>query len=260
MLKGLSAIVTGSTSGIGLGIAETLARAGVRVMLNGFGDARQIEQQRAALEAETAVRVAYSPADMTQPAQVRQMVIEAEEQFGAVDILVNNAGIQFIAPVDEFPDEKWSQILAVNLTSNFHTIKAALPGMKRRNHGRIVNITSAHGLIASPFKSAYVAAKHGVLGLTKTVALEVAETGITCNAICPGYVRTPLVDGQIKEQARAHRLSEQQVVESVILASQPNKRFVGQQELADLVLFLCSDSAASITGAALTMDGGWTAR
>ncbi|WKB56191.1 3-hydroxybutyrate dehydrogenase [Eleftheria terrae] len=260
MLKGLSAIVTGSTSGIGLGIAETLARAGVRVMLNGFGDARQIEQQRAALEAETSVRVAYSPADMTQPAQVRQMVIEAEEQFGAVDILVNNAGIQFIAPVDEFPDEKWSQILAVNLTSNFHTIKAALPGMKRRNHGRIVNITSAHGLVASPYKSAYVAAKHGALGLTKTVALEVAETGITCNAICPGYVRTPLVDGQIKEQARAHRLSEQQVVEDVILASQPNKRFVGQQELADLVLFLCSDSAASITGAALTMDGGWTAR
>ncbi|AKJ27567.1 3-hydroxybutyrate dehydrogenase [Caldimonas brevitalea] len=260
MLKGLSAIVTGSTSGIGLGIAEALARDGAKVMLNGFGEASQIERQRAQLQAETGVQIAYSAADMAQPEQIRRMVVEAEQLFGAVDILVNNAGIQFIAPVEEFPDEKWAQILAINLTSNFHAIKAALPGMKRRNRGRIINIASAHGLIASPFKSAYVAAKHGTLGLTKTVALEVAETGITCNAICPGYVRTPLVEGQIKEQARAHRMSEQQVIEAVILASQPNKRFVSLQELADLVLFLCSDSAISITGAALPMDGGWTAR
>ncbi|WP_322114251.1 3-hydroxybutyrate dehydrogenase [Aquabacterium sp. A7-Y] len=260
MLKDLSAIVTGSTSGIGLGIAEALAQAGAKVMLNGFGEASQIEQLRARIEAEAGVRIAYSAADMAQAEQVRRMVSEAEQQFGTVDILVNNAGIQFIAPVDEFPDEKWSQILAINLTSNFLAIKAALPGMKRRNRGRIVNIASAHGLIASPFKSAYVAAKHGTIGLTKTVALEVAETAITCNAVCPGYVHTPLLEGQIKEQARAHRMSEQQVVKDVILASQPNKRFIQPQELAALVLFLCSDSAASITGAALPMDGGWTAR
>ena len=260
MLKGQTAIVTGSTSGIGLGIATSLARAGANVVLNGFGEASEIEQLRATLEAETGVRVSYSGADMTQAEQIRQMVIDAEEQFGSVDVLVNNAGIQFVAPVDEFPDDKWSQILAINLISNFHTIKAALPGMKRRNRGRIINIASAHGLVASPFKSAYVAAKHGVLGLTKTVALEVAEAGITCNAICPGYVRTSLVEGQIRDQARAHGLQEQEVVRDVILASQPNKRFVELQQLADLVLFLCSESAVSITGAALPMDGGWTAR
>jgi 3-hydroxybutyrate dehydrogenase len=260
MLKGQSAIVTGSTSGIGLGIAEALARAGANVMLNGLGEASEIEQLRAKLEAETGARIAYSGADMTQPEQIRQMVAEAGKAFGGVDILVNNAGIQFVAPVDEFPDDKWAQILAINLTSNFHAIKAVLPGMKRSNCGRIVNIASAHGLVASPFKSAYVAAKHGVLGLTKTVALEVAETGITCNAICPGYVRTPLVEGQIKDQARVHSITEEQVVRDVILASQPNKRFVELQQLADLVLFLCSDGAASITGVALPMDGGWTAR
>lgn len=260
MLKGQSAIVTGSTSGIGLGIAEALARAGANVMLNGLGEVSEIEQLRAKLEAETGARIAYSGADMTQPEQIRQMVAEAGKAFGGVDILVNNAGIQFVAPVDEFPDDKWAQILAINLTSNFHAIKAVLPGMKRSNCGRIVNIASAHGLVASPFKSAYVAAKHGVLGLTKTVALEVAETGITCNAICPGYVRTPLVEGQIKDQARVHSITEEQVVRDVILASQPNKRFVELQQLADLVLFLCSDGAASITGVALPMDGGWTAR
>jgi 3-hydroxybutyrate dehydrogenase len=177
-----------------------------------------------------------------------------------VDILVNNAGIQFVAPVDEFPDEKWSQILAINLSSNFHAIKAVLPGMKQRNRGRIVNVASAHGLVASPFKSAYVAAKHGVLGLTKTVALEVAESGITCNAVCPGYVRTPLVEGQIKDQAKAHGMSEEEVVRHVILASQPNKRFVEVQQLAEVVLFLCSEAASSITGASLPVDGGWTAR
>ena len=260
MLKAQTAVVTGSTSGIGLGIARALAQAGANVILNGFGEAGAIEALRASLEAETGVGVAYSNADMTRPEQIAKMIDDAEQRFGSVDILVNNAGIQFVAPVDEFPDDKWSQIIAINLTSNFYTIKAALPGMKRRNRGRIVNIASAHGLVASPFKSAYVAAKHGVLGLTKTVALEVAESGITCNAICPGYVKTPLVEGQIADQAKAHNLSPEQVVRDVILASQPNKRFVEVKELGDLVLFLCSDAAASITGTALPIDGGWTAR
>jgi 3-hydroxybutyrate dehydrogenase len=260
MLKGSSAVVTGSTSGIGLAIAQALARAGTNVMLNGFGGAGQIEELRAGLADETGVQVSYSAANMTESEQIAQMITEAESRFGAVDILVNNVGIQFVAPVDEFPDAKWEQILAINLTSNFRTIRAALPGMKRRNRGRIVNIASAHGLVASPFKSAYVAAKHGVLGLTKTVALEVAETAITCNAVCPGFVKTPLVEGQIKDQAKAHGISEEQVVRDVILASQPNKRFVELEQLAALVVFLCSDAAASITGAALPIEGGWTAR
>ena len=260
MLKGQSAIVTGSTSGIGLAIARALALQGTRVMLNGFGDAAAIEATRAALAVEAGVDVAYSSADMSRPAEIAQMVVQAEQRFGGVDILVNNAGIQHVAPVDEFPDAKWDQILAINLSSNFHAIKAVLLGMKRRNWGRIVNISSAHGLVASPFKSAYVAAKHGVLGLTKTVALEVAETGITVNAVCPGYVRTPLVEGQIKDQAAAHGMSEERVIREVILASQPNRRFVELEQLAALVVFLCSDSGGSITGAALPIEGGWTAR
>ena len=260
MLKGQSAVVTGSTSGIGLGIAQALARAGANVMLNGFGDAQQIESVRRSLSEETGVRVEYSNADMSRSDQIAGMVSQAEAAFGAVDILVNNAGIQFVAPVDEFPDEKWSQIVAINLNSNFHAIKAVLPGMKLRQWGRIVNVASAHGLVASPFKSAYVAAKHGVIGLTKTVALEVAESGITCNAVCPGYVRTPLVEGQIKDQAKAHGMSEEEVVRHVILASQPNKRFVEVQQLAEVLLFLCSEAASSITGASLPVDGGWTAR
>ncbi|WP_298231682.1 3-hydroxybutyrate dehydrogenase [uncultured Azohydromonas sp.] len=260
MLKGRSAIVTGSTSGIGLEIARTLARSGANVMLNGFGDSSQIKALRSSLAEATGVRVEYSSADMSRPDQIAGMVAEAAAAFGAVDILVNNAGIQFVAPVDEFPDDKWSQILAINLSSNFHAIKAVLPGMKHRQWGRIINVASAHGLVASPFKSAYVAAKHGVVGLTKTVALEVAETAITCNAVCPGYVKTPLVEGQIKDQARVHGMSEHEVVREVILASQPNKRFVGLEELAQVVLFLCSDAAASITGTALPVDGGWTAR
>ncbi len=254
------AIVTGSTSGIGLAIAQALARAGHNVMLNGFGDAAAVEALRAGLAAETGSKVAYSAADMSKPAEIAQMVAQAEAAFGSVDILVNNAGVQFVAPVDEFPDAKWEQIIGINLSSNFYAIKAVLPGMKRRNRGRIVNIASAHGLVASPFKSAYVAAKHGVLGLTKAVALEVAETAITVNAVCPGYVRTPLVEGQIQDQAKAHNMPEDRVVREIILASQPNKRFVELQQLADLVLFLCSDSAASITGAALPIEGGWTAR
>lgn len=260
MLKGQSALVTGSTSGIGLGIATALAEAGANVMLNGFGDAAEIESTRASLAERTGVQVLYSGADMSKPAQVTAMVREAEQKLGHLDVLVNNAGIQFVSAVDEFPDAKWEQILSINLSSNFYTIKAALPGMKARNAGRIINIASAHGLVASPFKSAYVAAKHGVVGLTKTVALEVAETGITCNAICPGYVKTPLVEGQIADQAKAHNMSEEQVVREVILASQPNKRFVEVAELGALVVFLASPAGASITGAALPVEGGWTAR
>ena len=260
MKKGLGAIVTGSTSGIGLAVAKALAHAGCNVMLNGFGEPAAIEAQRQALSDETGVQVIFSSADMSEPVEIAEMVRQAEEAFGGVDILVNNAGVQYVSPVEDFPDAKWEQILSINLSSNFYTIKAVLPGMKIRNFGRIVNIASAHGLVASPFKSAYVAAKHGVLGLTKTVALEVAETGITVNAICPGYVRTPLVEGQIKDQALAHNMSEDQVIRDVILASQPNKRFVELEQLAQLVLFLCSGSASSITGAALPVEGGWTAR
>ena len=260
MLKGKSALVTGSTSGIGLGIATGLAEAGVNVMINGFGDAGEIEGLRAGLEQRTGVKVAYSAADMTRPEEITRMVEDAETRFGSVDVLVNNAGIQHVSPVDEFPVDKWERILAINLSSNFHTIRAALPGMKRRNWGRIVNIASAHGLVASPFKAAYVAAKHGVVGLTKTVALEVAETGVTCVAICPGYVRTPLVENQIRDQAKVHGKPEAEVIRDVILAAQPNKRFVEIKELSDLVLFLCSPAGASISGSALQIDGAWTAR
>ena len=260
MQQRLGAIVTGSTSGIGLAIAKALAHAGHHVMLNGFGDAAAIEKLRSQLAQECGVKVAYSGADMTRPEQIAQMVQQAEGEFGSVDILVNNAGIQFVAPVDEFPDAKWEQIIGINLSSNFYAIKAVLPGMKQRNRGRIVNIASAHGLVASPFKSAYVAAKHGVVGLTKTVALEVAETAITVNAVCPGYVLTPLVEGQIDEQAKVHQMPRDRVVREVILASQPNKQFVELEQLGALVLFLCSDAAAAITGAALPIDGGWTAR
>ena len=260
MLKGQSALVTGSTSGIGLGIATALAEAGANVMLNGFGDAQQIERIRADLAERSGVQVRHSGADMSKPEQIAAMVQDAEARFGRLDVLVNNAGIQFVAPLDEFPDAKWEQILAINLSSNFYAIKAVLPGMKSRNAGRIINIASAHGLVASPFKAAYVAAKHGVVGLTKTVALEVAETGITCNAVCPGYVKTPLVEGQIADQAKAHNMSQEQVIREVILASQPNKRFVEVKELGDLVVFLCSSAAASITGIALPIEGGWTAR
>ncbi|WP_028999971.1 3-hydroxybutyrate dehydrogenase [Azohydromonas australica] len=255
-----SALVTGSTSGIGWAIAQALAHAGHDVMLNGFGDPASIAALQHQLAEATGVQVAYSGADMSRPAEIARMVREAEEHFGHVDILINNAGVQFVAPVDEFPDDKWEQIVSINLSSNFHAIKAVLPGMKQRNRGRIVNVASAHGLVASPFKSAYVAAKHGVIGLTKTVALELAETAVTCNAVCPGYVLTPLVHGQIKDQAKAHGMSEEEVVRHVILASQPNKRFVSLDELAQVVLFLCSDAAASITGSALPVDGGWTAR
>jgi 3-hydroxybutyrate dehydrogenase len=228
-------------------------------MLNGFGDADEIETLRARLEAEHGIRALYSAADMMRPGQIAAMVEEAAG-FGGIDILVNNAGIQHVAPIEEFPAEKWNAILAINLSSAFHTTRLVLPAMKARRWGRIINIASAHALVASPFKSAYVAAKHGLLGLTKVVALEAAESGATCNAICPGYVRTPLVEGQIADQAKAHGMSEEEVVRGVILGSQPNKQFVTPEELGALVVFLASDAAASITGAALPVDGGWTAQ
>ena len=259
-LKGKSAIITGSTSGIGQGIAASLAAAGCNIMLNGFGDADEIEENRAQLAEQHGVKALYSGADMTQAEQIEAMVHEAESSFGAVDVLVNNAGIQHVAPVDEFPRAKWDAILAINLSSAFHTIRAALPGMKQRGWGRIINLASAHGLVASPFKSAYVAAKHGMLGLTKVVALETAELGITCNAICPGYVLTPLVEGQIDDTAKARKMDREQVMRDVILHAQPTKQFVTVEQLGQLTVFLCSDAAASITGAALPMDGGWTAQ
>ncbi|HYE47637.1 MAG TPA: 3-hydroxybutyrate dehydrogenase [Caulobacter sp.] len=258
-LKGQAAVVTGSTSGIGLAVARGLAANGVEVLLNGLGDPAAIEQTRAELEADTGVRVRYHGADMTKGEEIAAMVAHAQAQFGRLDILVNNAGIQHVAPIDQFPPEKWDQIIAINLTSNFHAIAAALPIMKAQGSGRIINIASAHGLVASPFKSAYVAAKHGVLGLTKTVALEVAEQGITCNAICPGYVHTPLVDGQIKDQARARGLTEAEVVRNVILAAQPSKSFITFEQLNGMVLYLASAAGAGVNGAALSIDGGWTA-
>ncbi|MGH6904717.1 MAG: 3-hydroxybutyrate dehydrogenase [Geminicoccaceae bacterium] len=259
-LTGRSALVTGSTSGIGLGIASALAQAGANVTLNGFGDPQEIERIRASLAERTGVTVRYSGADMSKGEEVVEMVRAAEAAHGAIDILVNNAGIQFVAPIEELPAAKWEAILAINLSHAYYAIHAALPGMRHRGFGRIVNLASAHGLVASPYKAAYVAAKHGMVGLTKVVALETAEADITCNAICPGFVRTPLVEGQIDEQAKAHGLPRERVIKEVILASQPSQRFVEVEEVAALAVFLCSDAARSITGAALPVDGAWTAR
>jgi 3-hydroxybutyrate dehydrogenase len=259
-LVGKSAIVTGSTSGIGLGIAAAFAAGGANVMLNGFGDAKQIESLRAGLAKTHDVKVSYSAADMSKPAEIAAMCEKARGEFGAVDILVNNAGIQHVAPVEEFPIEKWDAIIAINLSSVFHCTRAVLPAMKAKKWGRVINIASAHGLVASPFKSAYVAAKHGVLGFTKSLALEVAELGITANSICPGYVLTPLVEKQIDDQAKVHGIAKENVIRDVILAPQPNKQFVKIDEVASLAAYLASDAAASITGAALSIDGGWTAR
>jgi 3-hydroxybutyrate dehydrogenase len=259
MLSGKSAIVTGSTSGIGLAIARKLAAVGANVMLNGFGDAKEIEGLREEIANGHNINVLYNPANMTKPNEIEDLVAQAESEFGGVDIVVNNAGIQYVAPVEEFPIEKWDAIIAINLSSAFHTMRAAVPVMKKNGWGRIVNIASAHALVASPFKSAYVAAKHGIAGLTKTVALEVAEHAITVNAVCPGYVMTPLVEKQIPEQAKARGITEQQVISDVLLAAQPTKRFVTVEELSDVVAFLCTDSAKSITGTTLPVDGGWTA-
>ena len=260
MFKGKTALVTGSTSGIGLGIARSLAAGGANLVLNGFGDAGEIETLRADLAREHGVTVAYDGADMTNAEAIEAMMQKAIARFGSVDLLINNAGIQHVAPVDEFPVERWNAIIAINLSAAFHTTRAALGAMKKKRWGRIVNIASAHALVASPFKSAYVAAKHGVAGFTKAAALEVAEHGITVNAVCPGYVRTPLVEKQIVDQAQARGISEQQAIQDVLLAVQPTKQFVTVEQVATLTAFLCSDAAASITGAMLPIDGGWTAR
>jgi len=260
MFKGKTALVTGSTSGIGLGIATALAARGANVVVNGFGDAAEIEKLRAKLAADHGVTVRYDGADLSQQDAIESMMGNAIETFGAIDILVNNAGIQFVAPIDEFPVAKWNAIIALNLTASFHTVRLALPKMKAKKWGRIVNIASAHALVASPFKSAYVAAKHGIAGLTKTVALEVAAQGITMNAVCPGYVWTPLVEKQIPDTAKARGLTEVQVINDVLLHAQPTKAFVQVSEVAALTAFLASDEAASITGAVIPIDGGWTAQ
>ncbi len=257
---GKSAIITGSTSGIGLGIADALAGAGYNVVINGFGDAGEIERTRTDLAAKYGVEALYSNADMRRSEDIHRMIDETVAAFGSVDVIVNNAGIQHVAPVDEFPAEKWQAILDINLSAAFHTTHAALPHMKAKGWGRIINIASAHGLVASPYKSAYVTAKHGMLGLTKVVALEVAQQGITCNAVCPGYVLTPLVEGQIDDTAKARGISRDAVVRDVMLATQPTKEFVKVEQIGSLAVFLASDAAASITGAALPIDGGWTAQ
>lgn len=253
------AVVTGSTSGIGLGIARALAAAGASVVLHGLGDRAEIAATQEAIEKDFGVATSYSDADMTSGEAASAMITEAIAAHGRLDILVNNAGIQHVAPIDEFPVQKWDAILAINLSSAFHTIRTALPTMRAQGFGRIINVASAHGLVASPFKSAYVAAKHGIVGLTKTVALECAEQPITCNAICPGYVATPLVEAQIDAQAKAHGISRESVIRDVLLAQQPNKRFATVEEIGALTLFLAGDAAGSITGTAIPVDGGWTA-
>ena len=260
MFIGKSALITGSTSGIGLGIARTLAAQGASVILNGFGDAHEVERLRAELAEQHGVAVRYDGADMSKPEAIEAMMGKALAEFGSVDLLINNAGIQHVAPVDEFPVDKWYAILAINLSAVFHTVRLALPAMKKRRFGRIVNIASAHALVASPYKSAYVTAKHGVAGFTKTVALETAEAGITVNAVCPGYVLTPLVEAQIPDTARARGITREQVVRDVLLAAQPTKKFVTVEQVAALTAFLCSEDAASITGAVLPIEGGWTAQ
>jgi 3-hydroxybutyrate dehydrogenase len=260
MLTGKNAIVTGSTSGIGKGIAEALAGAGANVMLNGFGDAAEIEKQRAALAAKAKVEIAFHGADMSKPAEIRDLVAAAQAKFGGVDILVNNAGIQFVAPIDQFPDDRWDSIIAINLSSAFHAIKAALPGMRKAGWGRVINIASAHGLVASADKSAYVAAKHGIVGLTKTVALEAAGSGVTCVAICPGWVLTPLVQKQIDAKAAAEKLSPEAAKAALLVEKQPSKEFATPEQIAETALFLCSSAAAQITGSTIALDGGWLAQ
>jgi 3-hydroxybutyrate dehydrogenase len=259
MLKGKSAVVTGSTSGIGLGIAKALAGAGVNVTINGFGDKAAIEAERAGLE-KLGVKAAYSAADMTKPDEIADMIKTVDKTFGSVDIVVNNAGIQHVAPIEEFPIDKWNQIIAINLSAAFHAIRAAVPGMKARKWGRIISTASAHSLVASPFKAAYVTAKHGLTGLTKTVALELATFGVTVNCISPGYVWTPLVEKQIPDTMKARNMTAEQVKQDVLLAAQPTKQFVTIEQVASLALYLCGDDAAQITGANLSIDGGWTAQ
>ncbi len=254
-----AALVTGSTSGIGLGIATAFAKAGMDVMLNGFGDAAEIEKIRAGLEKESGARVLYNGADLSKASGCEDLVCATEEAFGKLDHLVNNAGIQFVSPIEDFPVEKYDLIIAINMSASFHTIRAAMRGMKARQYGRIVNIASAHGHVASPFKSAYVTAKHGILGLTKTVALEGAQSNVRCNAICPGYVHTPLVENQIPDTMKARNMTREQVINDVILAAQPTKQFVKVEDIAALAVYLCSPPADNFNGAALDIDGGWVA-
>ena len=258
-LSGKTAVVTGSTSGIGLAIARGFAGAGANVVINGFGTPADIENERSRIETDFKVKAAYSPADMSKPAEIAEMVALGEKSFGSVDVLVNNAGIQFVSPIEEFPIDKWNAIIAINLSSAFHAIRAAVPGMKKRGWGRIINTASAHSLVASPFKVAYVSAKHGIAGLTKTVALELATFKITCNCISPGYVWTPLVEHQIPETMKARNMTKEQVIKDVLLEAQPTKEFVTVDEVAAMALFLCGSEAAQITGANISIDGGWTA-
>lgn len=254
-----NAVVTGSTSGIGLAVVRALAKEGANVVINGFGEAAEIEKERAAIEKEFGVTAIYDGADMTKPEEIAAMIHNAEAKLGSVDILVNNAGVQYVSPIEDFPIEKWNQIIAIDLSSAFHTIRAATPGMKKRRWGRIINTASAHSLVASPFKAAYVAAKHGIAGLNKVVALELATYGVTANCISPGYVWTPLVEKQIPDTMKARNLTREQVVNDVLLQAQPTKEFVTVDQIAALVLFLCSDAAAQITGSNISIDGGWTA-
>jgi len=253
------ALVTGSTSGIGLAIARALAKEGSDVVINGFGDKAAIEAERAKIETEFGVRAFYNGADMAKGPEIAAMVADAEKRLGSLDILVNNAGIQFVSPIEDFPVEKWDAIIAINLSAAFHTIRAAVPGMKARKWGRIINTASAHSLVASPFKAAYVSAKHGLAGLTKTVALELAAFGVTANCISPGYVWTPLVERQIPDTMKARNLTREQVISDVMLAAQPTKQFVTVDQVAALAVYLASDAAAEITGANISIDGGWTA-
>ena len=259
ILKGKVAVVTGSTSGIGLAYARAFAGAGASIVLNGIGAPADVEKERSAIESDFGVKAVYSPADMAKPNEIAELIALGEKTFGSVDVLVNNAGVQHVAPIEEFPVDKWNAIIGINLSSAFHTIRAAVPGMKRRGWGRIITTASAHSLVASPFKSAYVAAKHGIVGLTKTVALELARSKITCNCISPGYVWTPLVEKQIPNTMKARNMDRDQVINDVLLAAQPTKEFVTVEQVASLALFLCSRDAAQITGANLSIDGGWTA-
>ncbi|MCW5684786.1 MAG: 3-hydroxybutyrate dehydrogenase [Pseudolabrys sp.] len=260
MLKGKTALVTGSTSGIGLAIARAMAKDGANLVINGFGDAAAIEKERAGLEKEFGIKAIYSGADMTKPAEIDAMIAQAEKQFGSVDVLVNNAGIQHVANIEDFPIDKWDAIIAINLSSSFHTIRAAIPGMKKRKWGRIINIASAHGLVASGQKVAYVAAKHGLVGLTKTVAIEAANNGVTCNAICPGWVLTPLVQKQIEARAKASGQSIEEAKVVLLSEKQPMHQFTTPENIGALAVFLASDAAQSITGSAYSIDGGWVAQ